>query len=122
MTISFPDERFTLQDVNLRLTSKLSIHAVKSTFIIEEDTTDIPCTITDPATRVKILSIRVPSEVVESLKLTMKKCTVRKEEILHVSFNYFVSISPEKTLYCTVLKSFQSLADRDSLHVNSLYR
>jgi len=121
MTISFPDERFTLQDVNLRLTSKLSIHAVKSTFVIEEDTTDIPSSITDSSTRDKMLSIRVPSEVTESLKLTMKKCTVRKEEILHVSFNYFVSMSPEKTLYCTVLTPFQSLSHRNSQHVNSLY-
>ena len=102
MAISFPDERFTLQEVNLRLTSKLSIHAVKSTFVIEEDTADIPCSITDPSTKTKILYIRSPSEVTESLKLSMKKCTVRKEEILHVSFNYFVSISPDKVLYCTV--------------------
>jgi hypothetical protein len=93
MSITFPDDRFTLTDVSLSVNSKLSIRAVKSTFSIEEDTIDIPCATNNDSDSTKMLSIRVPAEVTESLTLTLKRSTVIKSENLKLSFSYSVLTS-----------------------------
>jgi hypothetical protein len=101
MSITFPDDRYTLTDVGLSVNSKLSIHAVKSTFSIEEDTIDIPCATSDDSATTKMLSIRVPAEVTESLTLTLKRSTVRKSENLKLSFSYSVR-TPQGFVPCAV--------------------
>lgn len=101
ITITFPDDRFTLQDVTLTVGSKLSLHALKSSFTIEEDAQDIPCTITDDSTTSKMLSIRVPPDVRETFALTFKKSAVRKLENLQLLFSYTVRTA-STPLYCTV--------------------
>jgi hypothetical protein len=101
ITITFPDDRFTLQDVTLTVISKLSVHALKSSFTIEEDAQDIPCTITDDSTTSKMLSIRVPADVRETFALTLKRSAVRKLEHLQLLFSYTVRTS-STPLYCTV--------------------
>ena len=102
VTITFPDDRFILQDVSMTVTSKLSVQAIKSSFAIEEDTEDIPCIITDDATTSKILSIRVPADLRESFSLVLKKSTVKKMEAFQLLFSYAVQISEDNVLYCTV--------------------
>ena len=101
MSITFPDDRYTLTDVGLSVNSKLSIHAVKSTFSIEEDTIDIPCATNNDSATTKMLSIRVPAEVTESLTLTLKRSTVRKSENLKLSFSYSVR-TPQGFVPCAV--------------------
>jgi hypothetical protein len=92
LVIRFPDERFKLKDANLTINSKLSIHGVKSTFSIEEDTIAAPCTLTNdylsPSTQV--VSFRVPSEISESFALTFKRSVVKKAESLKLQFDYRV--------------------------------
>jgi hypothetical protein len=102
VTVTFPDERFILQDVSITVTSKLSVQALKSSFAIEEDTEDIPCTITEDESTAKILSIHVPSDLRESFTLSLKKSTVKKMEVFQLLFSYSVQISDDNTLYCTV--------------------
>lgn len=99
MSITFPDDRFTLTDVILSVNSKLSIRAVKSTFSIEEDTIDIPCATNNDSTSTQTLSIRVPAEVTESLTLTLKRSTVIKSESLKLSFSYSVR-TPQGFIPC----------------------
>jgi hypothetical protein len=101
ITLAFPNDRFALNDVSLTVNSKLSIYAVKSTFAIEEDTTDIPCVITDDSTTSKVMSLRVPGDVGESFTLTLKRSTVKKSENLHLSFGYTVQ-TPGGIVQCTV--------------------
>ena len=101
MSITFPDDRFTLTDVGLSVSSKLSIRAVKSTFSIEEDTTDIPCATNNDSGPTKMLSMRVPPEVTESLTLTLKRSTVVKSETLKLSFSYSVR-TPQGFIPCNV--------------------
>src|SRR5271170_3841152 len=101
MSITFPDDRFTLTDVNLSVNSKLSIRAIKSTFSIEEDTIDIPCATNNDSASTKTLSIRVPAEVTESLTLTLKRTTVIKSENLKLSFSYSVR-TPQGFVPCAV--------------------
>jgi hypothetical protein len=100
--IVFPNDRFTLTEFSATVKSKLSILAAKSTFIIEEDTTEIPNVITDNATANKIVNVRVPSEAGESLTLTGKKLVVEKVDKLHLEFSYGVKLSDDRFLNCTV--------------------
>ena len=90
LTITLPDERFTLNEVSLRVNSKLSIHAVKSTFAIEEDSIDIPCAVTNESPTSQILSLRVPGDISESFTLTLKQSVAKKSENLHLLFSYSV--------------------------------
>ena len=87
--------------VNLSVSSKLSIHAVKSTFSIEEDTIEIPCSTNDESTTTKVLSIRVPAEVSESFTLALKRSTVKKTESLKLCFDYSVR-TPQGFVPCSV--------------------
>lgn len=102
MTIAFPDNRFALKDASLKVTSKLSMHALKSSFVIEEDSTDIPCAITTDSNHRYILSLRTPAEVTESLTLTLKRSTVKKSEALQLKISYSVR-KPDSVLDCTVI-------------------
>jgi hypothetical protein len=92
LVIRFPDDLFKLKAATLTINSKLSIHGVKSTFSIEEDTIGAPCTLTNdylsPATQV--ISFRVPSEISESFTLTFKRSVVKKSESLKLQFDYRV--------------------------------
>jgi len=92
LVIQFPDERFKLNSATININSKLSIHGVKSTFAIEEDTVVVPCTLTDdylnPSSQV--LGFRVPPEITESFTLTFKRSVVKKSESLKLQFDYQV--------------------------------
>jgi hypothetical protein len=106
ITITFPSDRFVLQEVVLTLTSKLFVQAAKSTFAVEENNHDIPCTLTDDSTTSKILSIRVPTDVTESFRITMKRFIVRKWETLRLVVSYGVRTSDSGLLQCTVRSLF----------------
>lgn len=101
ITITLPDSRFALNDVNVKVNSKLTLHEVKRTFIIEEDTTDIPCAVTNESPTSKILSLRIPPDISESFTLTLKRSTVKKSENLQLQFGYSVQ-TPDGPLQCTV--------------------
>lgn len=103
ITITLPDDRFTLNEVNLKVNSKLSLHAVKSTFAIEEDSTDIPCAITNESSTSKILSFRVPPEINESFTLTLKRSVAKKSENLQLQFGYSVRM-PDGVRQCKVMR------------------
>jgi hypothetical protein len=100
--IAFPSERFSLTEFSATVKSKLSILASKSTFIIEEDTTEIPHVIMDNSTPNKVLNICVPEEARESLKLTSKKLEVEKMDKLQLRFSYTVKMPDDRYLSCTV--------------------
>jgi hypothetical protein len=111
MTITFPDNRFRLEDASLKVSSKLSMHALKSSFVIEEDSTDIPCAMTADSNHSYVLSLRTPAEVTESFALTLKRSTVKKSEALQLKISYSVR-KPSSVLECTVvslLDTFLSL-------------
>jgi hypothetical protein len=101
LTITLPNERFTLNDVGLRVNSKLSIHAEKSTFAIEEDSIDIPCMVTKESPTSQILSLRIPADISESFTLTLKQSVAKKAESLHLLFSYSVRM-PDGIRQCTV--------------------
>jgi len=101
LTITFPNDGFALREASLTINSKLSIHAVKSTFTIEEDTIDIPCAISDNSTAMKAISVRVPADVTESFTFTSKRSAVRKSETLRLVFNYSARTS-QGLVHCTV--------------------
>ena len=92
LVIQFPDERFKLNNATININSKLSIHGVKSTFAIEEDTVVVQCTLADdylnPSSQV--VSFRVPSEITESFTSTFKRSVVKKSESLKLQFGYQV--------------------------------
>jgi hypothetical protein len=101
ITITLPDDRFTLNEVNVKVNSKLTIHEVKRTFTIEEDTIDIPCAVTNESPTSQILSLRVPRDLTESFTLTLKRSTVKKSENLQLHFSYSVQ-TPSGVVQCTV--------------------
>jgi hypothetical protein len=101
ITITFPSDRFMLHEVVLTLNSKLLVQASKSTFAIEENNHDLPCTLTDDSTTSKILSMRVPAGVSESFKMSLKRLAVRKSEILRLVVSYGVR-TESGLLQCTV--------------------
>jgi hypothetical protein len=108
LTITLPNERFTLNEVSLRVNSKLSIHAEKSTFAIEEDSIDIPCVVTKESPTSQILSLRVPADLTESFTLTLKRSVAKKAENLQLLFGYSVRTS-DGIRQCTVTQRVKSL-------------
>ena len=108
LTITLPDERFTLNEVSLRVNSKLSIHAEKSTFAIEEDSIDIPCVVTKESPTSQILSLRVPADISESFTLTLKRSVAKKAENLQLLFGYSVQTS-DGIRQCTVIQYVKPL-------------
>lgn len=101
ITITLPDDRFTLNEVNVKVNSKLTIHEAKRKFTIEEDTTDIPCAVTNESPTSQILSLRIPPDISESFTLTLKRSTVKKSENLQLQFGYSVQ-TPNGPVQCTV--------------------
>jgi hypothetical protein len=102
LIISFPDASFSFEDARVTLNSKLSVHAVKSTFTIEEETQQIPFSVQDNGTSRKILTMTVPSDIKESVTMTLKRSVMRKSETLHLVCSYGVRKTPETTVHCTV--------------------
>ena len=90
ITVTFPKERVTIQNVTLTLSSKLLVENAKGTFTIEDDSEDVPCSIREASTTRKILSLRLPPEAKESFVLNLKGCTVKLLEKLRLVFNYGV--------------------------------
>ena len=119
LTITLPDERFTLNEVNLRVNSKLSIHADKSTFAIEENSIDIPCAVTNESPTSQILSLRVPADISESFTLTLKRSVAKKSENLQLLFSYSVRTSGG-ICQCTVIQISEPFLNLNSLLVNFL--
>jgi len=106
IAIRFPDDNFMLQDVSITIHSRLSVHAVKSTFTVEEDAEAFTCTITDETTPNHVLTLKIPQHISESFTLALKRSVVRKSETLHVLFSYSVRTGAGSILYCTVRHIF----------------
>jgi len=102
LSITFRDESFSLQDVSLTIHSRLSVHAIKRTFTVEEEADVISSNITEDNGATKVLSIQTPIHLTESFALSLKKSVVRKSESIHLLFSYSKEKSTDKTVYCTV--------------------